>query len=609
MAWVLHIHKIAISVLILPQIITSTEVTTYLESGFSDVLDCGRIRFLDDIACVCVTGLWRLYGGCSTYYSIAGDSHCLHAPQIYSGKDTLLDVTHAMEILPNKETIAVIRNGSKVIKLETINDERKYTPMLLDIDVVVTGSPHTLKGPLGSVCLHPQDGSYCTYKPREFIGRKIERTERGCKEEVPYIPSVSCVFEKGPQSCHEALIADHLEDAMENDLLDDTLQNSSRREKRQSWKSGSGRGSRIQQKYGRTFLGLSGQILDREVTKLTAEDEDYMDEALFGNMTVSSSETILSEVWNYIDMQAEIVMGLRKARTEDIDYGIPYFQLLHLSKKVMQKVCPAEYVKPGFFEVAVQTFIQVQVKHFIYEEPNANKPGFDRIKTGLQKCAEGVETFPFKLPSEGNNSCTPNSTLGGQFIMFINQSMEVNVTGGFVGLDRDPIIETVWKIFFTVTSFCFPYFKDASYNDHHRYISWMSSLFMNGIHDIWMNNNGTNFTYDQFLGDITVVMERVAYCAASSRVQDILLPYPWEMARPGNFTPPTTTPARKKRGTEELPPVTATSCMSPGESSKCFSNSKPYESVMGNSRWKRRTSVRTVPSLDGLQLNKLSSLF
>jgi hypothetical protein len=267
-------------------------------------------------------------------------------------------------------------------------------------------------------------------------------------------------------------------------------------------------------------------------------------------------------------------------------------------------------VQPGFFDVAVQTFIQVQVKRFIYEEPNANLPGFIRISNALEKCQANITTFPFVVPSMGSNySCYPNLTLGGQFQMY-NSTNELNITEEFIGLDRDPIIETVWKIIFATTSFCFPYFEaeraadgsSPSFNDHHRYISWMSSLFMNGIHDVWMYSNGTNFTYDQFLGDMTVVMERVAYCAASSRFQDANLIYPWEINRPGNFTPtpapPGPPPGRKKRSEEDVPPVTSTSCMSQEESSKCFSKTQPFESTISSSRWKRKASVRTIPTFE-----------
>lgn len=61
--------------------------------------------------------------------------------------------------------------------------------------------------------------------------------------------------------------------------------------------------------------------------------------------------------------------------------------------------------------------------------------------------------------------------------------MEMTVSSEYVNLKRDPIVETVWKIFYNVHSYCFPFFNHTL--DHHRFTTWMIPLFQNQMNDLW----------------------------------------------------------------------------------------------------------------------------
>ena len=239
--------------------------------------------------------------------------------------------------------------------------------------------------------------------------------------------------------------------------------------------------------FGRTFLGAPGQELDNKVDQIDPEDEDYIPSDLLLNITQTNTDTVLSEIWNAIESWAEIVMGFRENNTGDIDYGIPYFRLLHASKRVMQKACPKEYVPSTFFEIATQVFIQVNIKRFALEIPNANLPGFDRIMKALNQCIEEIPIFPFVRPGfpEGTNASCNDSLWGhGEFENY-NASLELNVTESYIGLDRDPMIETMWKIFDAAVAYCYPYFEVSSFNDHHRFVAWILPLFHGEIMRVW----------------------------------------------------------------------------------------------------------------------------
>jgi hypothetical protein len=45
---------------------------------------------------------------------------------------------------------------------------------------------------------------------------------------------------------------------------------------------------------------------------------------------------------------------------------------------------------------------------------------------------------------------------------------------------KEPIIESVWKMFVATYSYCYKHF-DQFYNDHHKYITVMFPLFSNQI--------------------------------------------------------------------------------------------------------------------------------
>ena len=236
---------------------------------------------------------------------------------------------------------------------------------------------------------------------------------------------------------------------------------------------------------GRTFLGAPGQELDNKVDQIDTEDEDYIPTDELLNITTTNTDTVLSEIWNAIESQAEIVMGVRTPLNSDIDYGIPYFRILHASKRVMQKACPKAYVPPSFFDIATQVFIQVLMKRFAYEVPNANLPGFDRIMKALNNCVEEIPVFPFITPDSGGNaSCNESAWGHGEFENY-NASLELNISQSYVGLDRDPMIETAWKIFDAAVAYCYPYFQVSSFNDHHRFVAWILPLFNGDIMNVW----------------------------------------------------------------------------------------------------------------------------
>lgn len=71
----------------------------------------------------------------------------------------------------------------------------------------------------------------------------------------------------------------------------------------------------------------------------------------------------------------------------------------------------------------------------------------------------------------------------GSYEMF-DKILQLNLGPDQTSRFNEPIVETVWKIFFHAHSACFKYFE-ASFNDHHRFTTVMLPLFTNEINDMW----------------------------------------------------------------------------------------------------------------------------
>jgi hypothetical protein len=91
-------------------------------------------------------------------------------------------------------------------------------------------------------------------------------------------------------------------------------------------------------------------------------------------------------------------------------YGEPKktFELFDMMKKISQKFCPAEFVKPDWLELAIDLFYILHKGNvFRYEEPISQEQ-YDWIKDILTKCDASIQSIP--LSAEGSSKA--NSTCG-----------------------------------------------------------------------------------------------------------------------------------------------------------------------------------------------------
>ncbi|XP_035705363.1 uncharacterized protein LOC118434898 [Folsomia candida] len=349
---------------------------------------------------------------------------------------------------------------------------------------------------------------------------------------------------------------------------------------------------------GRSFFGGPGQnlIIFNQTANLPENspiiyDEDYspINSSADGNTTKGGiSDAIASEIWNFLEAKLDDILGLKVADNDTLEtawtstsdvqnkpnrrrrgalwgkksstakksslvklkteqniqtlkpYKSPLYQFLELAKELMKRTCPAGYVNPDFFDLAVSTFIKIQNKHLRFPESAKNVKAKTRIVESLQSCIENATEFNFTI-----DPCSEKALhiwpVSGLYCAFGNCSLEINMYGGFE--NYEPIVETTWQIFKNAHSYCFDHFSKY-YNDHHRFTTWMINLFQNPINDIWRNGTATGIVYGGVFGNQENVQTAVAYCAASSQ---LLSKYPWDLPRPEKIEELSNPATRKKR--------------------------------------------------------------
>jgi hypothetical protein len=121
------------------------------------------------------------------------------------------------------------------------------------------------------------------------------------------------------------------------------------------------------------------------------DDEDYWKDP----GTNKTHVAVLTEIWNYYDRTTDILLGLRDAEYA-YSYVTPIFNILELSKKVMERTCPPWYLKPGFLDLSVNSFIQMLRKRRYFSEFGNDFDGLERVTDALLNCSAHVTPFPFK---------------------------------------------------------------------------------------------------------------------------------------------------------------------------------------------------------------------
>ncbi|CAG7822751.1 unnamed protein product, partial [Allacma fusca] len=215
------------------------------------------------------------------------------------------------------------------------------------------------------------------------------------------------------------------------------------------------------------------------------------------NVSQNGSTLIKSQIWNYFTEQATELLGLYDFDRIKPENRIAGFQFLDIAKDIFNLRCPSHYVPKMHLDMSIGAFRAIQLRDFLYNEPPISHDEVERIMRVLKKCNASInESFPFTWV---NRTCPENVTdmvaagvtitenpLGtmGQFHMF-DEDLFIDVPNFMGPQQREPIIDTVWNIYLHAHSYCFQFFNNSAFNDHHKFSSIMMSLFSNGIQELW----------------------------------------------------------------------------------------------------------------------------
>lgn len=103
--------------------------------------------------------------------------------------------------------------------------------------------------------------------------------------------------------------------------------------------------------------------------------EYHEDRNLTANMTFPEMN---SQIWNYLTSRALEILNLTSPKIQTP--LTPTFKFLDLSKRIMQKACPNHYVKDNHFDLALQTFMNLQKKNFNFNDAFSDYAAKQRIE-------------------------------------------------------------------------------------------------------------------------------------------------------------------------------------------------------------------------------------
>ncbi|XP_035710524.1 uncharacterized protein LOC118436467 [Folsomia candida] len=219
----------------------------------------------------------------------------------------------------------------------------------------------------------------------------------------------------------------------------------------------------------------------------------------------------------------------------------PVLKILDRIRLIMQKTCSP--VKAEFFELALNSFLKVQLESFHVKEPYISHAVFVRIEYALKNCLAAAKAHVFGQDTNSTSTCDAGGRNDktskmldvhgdGKEIVKLPETPPYAVGVLDSGAIREPLIETVWKMLINAHSYCYPYFK-AYFNDHHALTVTLLPLFNNAIQDLWLKEGGYDVDhhrlYGGMLGDVKRVLEDVDNCVSASRQ---ISQYPWYMSRP-----------------------------------------------------------------------------
>ncbi|CAL8095199.1 unnamed protein product [Orchesella dallaii] len=470
----------------------------------------------------------------------------------------------------NKNELAILNQDGTLKQIKSGSLQNEIVGK--DISLIV-GKEWTLVETSGTrICLSlaaTVADSYCFFSNSEDLDWELEKVEEGCEEYNYFVDPTKCytIGKEGQDICEEEIVYRRLykrdTESQQGRIFLPTLPEDT------------GNGT------NETAPVVETAIVDPNATLwLPMDDEDYFN-ATGNNTKTIESPSVATELWNQIDMELNEILGLskptnsdetgrsdnpgmenpkttrrRKGRSANVDtlaqlnltYKNPVYEFLEISKRIMKKTCPPYYVKPTFLDLAIGSFIRIQQVHYKFPENTFKHSGFLRVLEALKSCEANATQINFTSPG-CDGKVSGNMSVYGEFI-------ELHITRVQSPLDRDPIIETTWKVFFNAHSICYHSFNKL-YNDHHRFTTWMMPLFQNGINDLWVKGRITETSLGGLFGNQIEVQDNLAMCASASRMET---DYPWDLPRPQKSTAFMSKVIRRKRDLENSAEATG-NCM------------------------------------------------
>ncbi|CAL8142212.1 unnamed protein product [Orchesella dallaii] len=244
----------------------------------------------------------------------------------------------------------------------------------------------------------------------------------------------------------------------------------------------------------------------------------------------NSNQLVTNHLWMYQRMAIRNALNITRLVPPDEEMSVQVDtgkvkKLLTVHADIMKKICPL--VPVSIFDILTSTFMGILTKGFRWREPYVEQTHYLRILTALTLCKDSAAPMKFK-------TVQPCSMKGSEFIILTDKdskgdvNVPLQIPEVFKSENFEPVIESTWKTFTSVHSYCFKDFSDQ-FQDHHKYTTLMMGLFTNQLHDIWMRNKTVPVEYAGVLGNIAETMGELEKCTVGARMNS---EYPFHLTRP-----------------------------------------------------------------------------